>query len=270
MAWPGKAWQGKAWQGKAGRGKAGLGWARQGWARPGKARRGMAWPGMAWPGLARLGLARLGVAGQGMGSSQQEESLMATRTVTVTIEGQTALLMHRFPMEPIEALEKKPPAEQAEFAAYRAPGGNLYLPGLNVQRALVSGATYSKGKGRGSLQKAAAACLLVTPEYIDLGTPDYIVDSRPVVVPATKGRVLRHRPRLDDWRVTFTIEFDDTLLSPTNVRRILDDTGTRVGLLEFRPEKRGPFGRFIVTRWDAEPEASADTAPRRRAKTDRP
>jgi hypothetical protein len=191
--------------------------------------------------------------------------MMATRTVTVTIEGQTALLMHRFPMEPIEALEKKPPAEQAEFAAYRAPSGALYIPGINVQRALVSGATYSKGKGRGSLQKAAAACLLVTPEALDLGTPDYVVDSRPVVVPATKGRVLRHRPRLDTWRATFIIEFDDALLSPTNVRRIVDDTGTRVGLLEFRPEKRGPFGRFIVTRWDADTDAAAEPGPRRRA-----
>jgi len=30
----------------------------------------------------------------------------------------------------------------------------------------------------------------------------------------------------------------------------VDDTGQRVGLLDFRPEKKGPFGRFVVTRWD--------------------
>jgi hypothetical protein len=179
---------------------------------------------------------------------------MATCTIAVTIEGQTALLMHCYPMEPIVALEKKPPAEQAELAAYRDPDtGNLYLPGINLQRALVSGASYSKGKGRGSLQRAAAACLLIAPERIDLGTPVYIVDSRPVVVPATKGRVLRHRPRLDRWRATFMIEYDDTLLSAANVRRIVDDTGTRVGLLEFRPEKRSPFGRFHVVHWETTP-----------------
>jgi hypothetical protein len=192
---------------------------------------------------------------------------MASRHVVVTIEGQTALLMHRYPLEAVEAIEKKPAAEQAEFAAYRAPSGNLYIPGTNVLRALVSGATYSKGKGRGSLQKAAAASLLVTPEYIDLGTPDYLIDSRRVVVPATKGAVVRHRPRLDDWRVTFTIEYDDALLSPTNVRRIVDDTGTRVGLLEFRPEKRGPFGRFVVTHWDEDGDGPAERAPRRRKET---
>ena len=44
---------------------------------------------------------------------------MAIKKVTVTIEGQTPLLMHKFPLEPIEAIEKKTIEEQAEIAAYR-------------------------------------------------------------------------------------------------------------------------------------------------------
>lgn len=159
--------------------------------------------------------------------------------------------MHAFPMEPIEALEKKTPAEQAEYSAYRDPTTNdLYVPGVAVQRALINAATYSKGKGRGSLQKNAAACLMVLPERIPLGTKTYSLDSRPVVVPATKGRVMRHRPRLDSWSITFTLEYDDTLLKETEVRRIVDDMGKRVGLLDFRPEKKGPFGKSVVVKWD--------------------
>ncbi len=177
---------------------------------------------------------------------------MALKTVSVTVQGQTPLLMHAFPLMPIEALEKRSPEEQAEYAAYRDPdSGGLYVPGVNVQRALISAATYSKGKGRGSLQRAAAACLLVSPERIPLGVKDYAIDSRPVVVPATKGRVMRHRPRLDTWAITFELEWDDTLLKESEVRRIVDDMGQRVGLLDFRPEKKGPFGRCVVTRWEA-------------------
>jgi hypothetical protein len=177
---------------------------------------------------------------------------MATTLVQVVIQGHPpGLLMHKFPTDPIEGLEKKPPAEQAELAAYRDPEtGDLYFPGVNVQRALVAGATFSKGKGRGSLQKAAAACLFVGPERLSFGTPTYAVDSRPIVVPATKGRVMRHRPRLESWRLTFSIEYDPTLLSAKQVRAIVDDTGTRVGLGDFRPEKRGPFGRFSVIHWE--------------------
>jgi hypothetical protein len=160
------------------------------------------------------------------------------------------LLMHAFPLVPIEAIEKKTPAEQAELAAYRDPETReLYIPGIAVQRAFVSGATYSKGKGRGSLQKVVAACVMVSPERLGLGTDTFAIDSRPVVVPATKGRVMRHRPRLETWALTFTVEWDGTLLTETQMRRIVDDTGARVGLLDFRPEKKGPFGRFMVTKW---------------------
>lgn len=173
-----------------------------------------------------------------------------TSHVSVTMTGSSPLLMHRYPLEPVEAIEKKTPAEQAEIAAYRDPDtGNLYIPGVAVQRALVGAATYSKGKGRASLQKPVAACVLVSPERIDLGTKDYQIDSRAVVMPATRGRIVRHRPRLDSWEITFEIECDETLLTEKQLRKIVDDAGSRVGFLDFRPEKKGPYGRSVVTNW---------------------
>jgi hypothetical protein len=173
------------------------------------------------------------------------------KTVSVEIKGLSPLLMHAFPMVPIEALEKKPAEDQAELVAYRDPvTKGLYVPATAIQRCLINGATYSKGKGRGSLQKNAAACLLIGPEErLPLGVDTYTVDARPIVVPATKGRVMRYRPRLDTWALTFTIDYDENLLTEAQVRRIVDDSGSRVGLLDFRPEKKGPFGRFVVTSW---------------------
>ena len=176
------------------------------------------------------------------------------KRIFVEISSASALLMHKFPMVPVEALEKKPIEEQAELAAYRDPNGKLCVPSICIQRALVSGATFSKGKGRGSLQKNAAACVVVDPEYLTLGTDTYAVDSRPVVVPATKGRVLRHRPRIDEWKLKFELAFEEDLISLLQIRRIVDDTGQRVGLLDFRPERKGPFGRFIVTSWKLDEE----------------
>jgi len=175
--------------------------------------------------------------------------------VRVKITGLSPLLMHAYPLVPVEALEKKTPEEQAELAAYRdtSPGptqGQLYLPAAAMQRALVAGAAYSKGKGRASLQKPAAACLLIDLPYLWLRQSAYEIDVRPVVIPATKGRVLRYRPRLDRWATEFSLTFDDTLLSAKQVRQIVDDTGKNVGVLDFRPEKKGPFGRFIVDTWD--------------------
>jgi len=176
---------------------------------------------------------------------------MAIRKIKGEITGTSPLLMHRFPMEEITAIEKKPREEQAEIAAYRDPDTEeLYIPGVAFQRCLVAAAVYSKGRGRASLQKPVAASVLVEPERAGLGVKDYNIDSRPVVIRATKGRIIRHRPRLETWSATFTITYDDELLTKDQLRQVVDDAGARVGLLDFRPEKKGPFGRFTVTHWE--------------------
>ena len=174
------------------------------------------------------------------------------KKIECAIKGISGLLMHQFPMDPIKnpPIEKRSAKEQAEIAAYRDPETNdLYIPAIAVQRSLINAAVYSKGKGRASLQKQAAASLFIHPERISLNVQEYNIDARPVVVPATRGRIIRYRPRLDEWQVALEIEFDESLLTEDQLRQIVDDAGSRVGLLDFRPEKKGPFGRFIVTKW---------------------
>jgi hypothetical protein len=166
------------------------------------------------------------------------------KTLHVKISGLSPLLMNRFPLEPVAGMAKMTAEEQAEIAAYRMENGELFIPGVNVQRALISGAKYSKGKGRSSLATVAAACLLITKEQLPLGCRKYVVDSRAVVVPATKGRIVRHRPRLDEWSLSFELEYDSDLMSRDQVEMIVRDTGRRVGLGDFRPENKGMFGRF--------------------------
>ena len=171
------------------------------------------------------------------------------KKIKVSIKGISPLLMHRFPSEPVEMIEKKSKEEQAEVVAYRNNEGTLYVPGVALNRALISGATYSKGKGRASLQKVVAAGVMVSPEYLILSNESYEIDERAVVIPATKGRVMRYRPRFDNWEVSCEIEYDENLITEEQLRRVVDDTGSRVGLLDFRPERKGSFGRFVVSSW---------------------
>lgn len=173
------------------------------------------------------------------------------KSVEVTLKGlHPGLLMHSYPLVPIEAMEKKSAREQAELSAYKNDG-HYYLPGTAIQRALVGAASYSKGKNRGSLSRVVAACVFVSPEVNVLnGNPPHI-DTRPVVVPATKGRVLRHRYCFEDWKITVNIAYDPDMLTEAQLRRVVDDCGSKVGLLDYRPEKRGPFGRFAVVGWKA-------------------
>lgn len=176
---------------------------------------------------------------------------MSMKTLNVKIKGKSALLMHRFPMEEIKGIEKMKKEQQAEISAYRVPGSKeLYIPAVALQRCLVNAAVYTKGRGRASMQKPVAACVIVTPEYLELGQTQYEIDSRPIVNPSTKGRIIRHRPRLDEWEVSCVVEYDPLLVSEDEMRAIFDDAGSRVGLLDYRPEKKGPFGRFMVTQWE--------------------
>jgi hypothetical protein len=172
------------------------------------------------------------------------------KVVEIEIKGTSGLLMHAFPLsEPPKGWEKWEPAEQARIAEYRTPEGALYVPGVAIQRCLVAAAAYSKGKGRTTLQKPIAACVLVAPEHVVLTPQSYTIDSRPVVIPATKGRIMRHRPYFRQWSLTFRAEYDPALLSEKELRQVVDDAGSRVGLLDFRPEKKGPFGRFMIVTW---------------------
>lgn len=171
--------------------------------------------------------------------------------VVVGVRGVTPLLMHAFPLVPIDGVDKMTPADQAEHAAYRDPETrHLYVPATAVFRGLIDAGAFSRGKGRASLTRIVAACCTVSPERIDLGVTEYAVDSRSVVVPATRGRVIRHRPRLDHWQCRFTLDYDARLLSERHVRTIVDDMCSRVGLLDFRPATKGPFGRAMVVSWD--------------------
>lgn len=67
------------------------------------------------------------------------------QSVMVTIKGVSPLLMNRYRAEQVEAFEKKGPDEQARLALYEQDG-RPFVPGVNLQRALVAGATFSKGR----------------------------------------------------------------------------------------------------------------------------
>jgi hypothetical protein len=59
-----------------------------------------------------------------------------------------------------------------------------------------------------------------------------------------------HRPRVDAWSCTFEIEIDTGMFPPALIRSIIDDAGKKIGLGDYRPARKGPFGRFVVSKWE--------------------
>jgi len=184
------------------------------------------------------------------------------KRIEVTIQGATPLLMHRFSEEDqaqvqsgsSHAITRPTPEVAAERACYRSAmpnggAGNLCLPA----RALLASIRQAAGLhriGRRSAKSIIAASVFIQPDEIDPGVKKFEIDSQAVVIRATKGRVMRHRPRLDSWKVMFTLAYQETLLPDEGLlRRVIEDAGARVGVLDFRPACGGSFGTFVVTGW---------------------
>lgn len=183
--------------------------------------------------------------------------------ITASVEGISALLMHRFGEQAeLEAearsvkIANLTPAQAAERTAYRNGAGQLYVPGAAFSRLLREAGGSHKQKGtRKSLKYIVPAAVIIPDEAITLhdssGTPleRIEVDSRPVTIPATKGRIIRHRARVEKWRATFTLEIDDEVLDAATIHLLLEEGGRRIGIGDYRPEKGGPYGRFLITAW---------------------
>ena len=177
--------------------------------------------------------------------------------IEVEIKGLTPLLMNR--LDP-EKLKSKPGPkgqeydveEEARSAAYIAKidgEEQLYIPSQAVYSMIIQTAKQYRSK-RMSLSSLLAGTIRIEPEKIPLGHCEYEVDVRPVIV--QRARVLRARAKVNDWSARFTIVYNEKILPETvikTLKTIVEDAGTRVGLLDYRPQKKGWFGTFTVEKW---------------------
>jgi hypothetical protein len=189
------------------------------------------------------------------------------KTVEVEIEGTTPLLQCRFNENAEQPgstrtvlVARGTPREEAEKVTYRSPDKKTFwFPGAAIARMLreVGGGHKMKGSRKSAKYLVPAAVLVLDDTVTILNgensnshpVADYEVDSRPVVIPATKGRVMRHRPRFDKWGARFKIRINETILEEKFIHQLLNEGGQQNGIGEYRPEKGGPFGTFRVVHW---------------------
>ncbi len=172
-------------------------------------------------------------------------------TINVEIEGLTPLLLNRFHEDDLAdnhvRKERPTPEEDATNRLYQN-GHGVFFPAENIRQSMIVAASRHK-IGRRAATTDVAAAVYVLPFELPL-EGEWHVDSRAVVIPATKGRVMRHRPMFDTWKIQFQIGVDTSLVSEKLIQSILEDSGKLVGLGDFRPARKGPYGRFSVTTWE--------------------
>ena len=177
------------------------------------------------------------------------------KEIDVEIKGVTPLLMNspKAMLEPQEALKiktkKRNREEEAEKVVYRDKDGVLYVPSTAIKGTIIQASAYKKA-GKFALRPIISGGMRIKEEEITLNTKDYEIDLRTGVI--QRARIVIARPKIKDWKLNFTIIYDEDLISDPNIiKTVLGEAGKRVGILAFRPQKNGEFGTFEITKFEA-------------------
>jgi hypothetical protein len=193
----------------------------------------------------------------------------------VDIRGKRPLLQHQFGPEalPLEKGERTGVAgndpEEWRRTCLLTSAGQLYIRGTYVFSMVREAAKHTK-KGKGSIQALVAATLQIEEERVLLdrwmpkGDAPTTDPTQPVYLdvcgvrnPATKARNVRYRLAASaGWKASFTLVWDKTVVSREQMRAVLNDAGTLVGLADGRAVG---YGRFAVESFEVL-DAEASTA----------
>lgn len=177
------------------------------------------------------------------------------------IIGTTPLMQHNptsmlfQPKGKTRAQSNPTPEEEASLGVYQNQDGQYVHPTSAFRNAFITAAKKYK-IGRGSAATSLAGAMSLDPaDTVILCDPngeplsEYEVDVRTVVVPSTKGRVVRGRPKFREWGCILTLVLNDKFWAGDDelLGEIFEYAGQMVGVGDGRPEKRAlQFGKFNV------------------------
>lgn len=187
------------------------------------------------------------------------------KTLKLKITGTSAMLLHSDrganPIAPdtiahkaLTSKRKKTDADHIDIAKSEYllgfyPGAKIGIPSTNFKSALVEGAKLNK------LGAAFNRCVYIIDDHLPIAhsgpaarekmweTPA-CVDCRSVKV--GMARLMRYRPRLNDWSLVVNLEFDENMVETNQILAAAENAGRYIGLGDYRPAKGGAFGRFTV------------------------
>lgn len=196
--------------------------------------------------------------------STSSPAITQMRELFVGVEvGGEALIQNCFNQKAVEEMlrkhmglsverAKKVPADCIERAIVRNMDGAVCIPASAFKQAMVSAASQIKGLKKTVLNVAIFVYGGSVPIEYSRMTP-----RMDMVRTSGQGRTpdVRFRPMFEDWKARLIVEFSDLL----PVQTVIDllNRGGKVGVQEWRPEKKGTFGQFSVLRSITDPKELA-------------
>ena len=183
---------------------------------------------------------------------------IGVRTLIVPLVGTSPLVVHRFSekakRQMLDAMqgrrspkESKDPNAEYEAAAYRFKDGGFGFPVIGFKAATVGGARFYSGVTMRELKQY----LFFRGEIGLDGQMLARIEGEPhiredVVTVGRGGHDLRYRPEFTEWRTELTVIYVTSSITQNSVLSLIDAGGMGVGVGEWRPERDGDFGTFMV------------------------
>jgi hypothetical protein len=138
------------------------------------------------------------------------------------------------------------PIEEAEIALHKNKEGIICQPASHIESAMIRASTsYNMaGRGKKTYKDAFKGGIFVEPELIPHKNQKWEIDSRNVVI--QRARIMRARPRFNEWELEFTIINIDERIRKEILKEILSDAGRHFGIGDYHPR----FGRFEVIEFE--------------------
>lgn len=209
--------------------------------------------------------------------AQQASSQSTTKRVTALIQGISPLLMNPATEEVLAQLpgagagykkgkemKDRTREEIAEARVIKGADGKVGLPAEYLYACIVEAGRLVAYDGKKKVSTADTTLvfsfLSIEESFFPFEGHDgkYEIDVRRGVNKTTKGAQAIVRPRFDDWKFRVTMEIDesDANLTASKAKELFQKAGKMIGLADFRPTCRGPFGRFRVAEWKEVPMAA--------------
>lgn len=149
--------------------------------------------------------------------------------------------------------------EEAGTKLYRSEKGRMGVPMQNIIGALIAAGQYVNSKGKKMVSTAKSTILF---DFLDFRA-DFCefngCDENGNIEwkPFMQGGVMHQgssetavcitRPRIPQWSLTIPVVFDcDREISDKSVDALFEIAGRKIGLCDWRPTKKGRFGRFVI------------------------
>jgi hypothetical protein len=176
------------------------------------------------------------------------------KEVEVTIVGVSPLLMNKRPMVAEDEIKKKGDVIDAKTDALKKahydPKLGFYIPGDMIEAALREAGKNVK-KGRGSASKTVTCSVFCKEDKIFLAKEYSDIDIRWGTHPSTGNSVSVHRCRFDNWKLTFTLQFNADRIDEKTVKFLIQEAGDIAGIGSYKPasKKGGKYGRWKLDKF---------------------